>query len=136
MYNIGNRRYTGSKAQLTDWIMSLVLKECSGKTFLDLFAGTGVVAETASKYFSHVYVNDFLPSNYAAYKAFFDKGKYDKDKLIKLADIYNSLNASNLKDNYFSINYGNKYFSKSNSLMVGHIRELIEKEKKHLTDKE
>ena len=48
MYNIESRRYTGSKAKLAPWIMSLIHKECKGKTFADIFAGTGIIAATAA----------------------------------------------------------------------------------------
>lgn len=85
-YKIENRRYTGSKAKLVDWIMSLIDKECVGKIFSDIFAGTGVVAAAATNSFEHVIVNDLLYSNYASFKAFLGKGEWDKDKLKKIVD--------------------------------------------------
>mgnify|MGYP002939670702 CR=1 FL=1 len=43
MYSISNRRYTGSKYKLLDWIEKLILENCEGDSFFDVFAGTGVV---------------------------------------------------------------------------------------------
>ena len=40
-----NRRYIGNKFKLADWIFSILDKECSGDSFADIFAGTGVVDE-------------------------------------------------------------------------------------------
>ena len=39
-YQIENRRYTGSKAKLGEWILGLISKECEGETFADIFAGS------------------------------------------------------------------------------------------------
>lgn len=38
-----NRRYIGNKHKLIEWIFSIIDKECSGNSFADIFAGTGVV---------------------------------------------------------------------------------------------
>lgn len=40
-----NRRYIGNKYKLADWIFSILEKECSGNSFTDIFAGTGVIIE-------------------------------------------------------------------------------------------
>lgn len=125
MFKISNRRYTGSKAQLTDWIMNLTISECPGNSFLDLFAGTGVVAEAAASHYKHVHVNDFLYSNFAAYQAFFGSGKYSVKKLASKVDEYNAINGSSLPKNYFSTSYGGKYFSVSDAKKIGEIRERI-----------
>ncbi len=45
MFDINNRRYTGSKYKLLDWIEELILQNCEGKVFFDVFAGTGVVTD-------------------------------------------------------------------------------------------
>ncbi|MGI0058902.1 MAG: DNA adenine methylase, partial [Nitrosotalea sp.] len=47
-FQIENRRYTGSKAKLGYWILDLISKECKGKTFADIFAGTGIISYLAS----------------------------------------------------------------------------------------
>lgn len=70
MYNISNRRYTGSKYKLLDWIEELVLENCDGEIFFDVFAGTGVVSAHMSKHYKKIIMNDFLYSNEIIYKAF------------------------------------------------------------------
>ncbi len=135
-YKIESRRYTGSKAKLSSWILSLINEFCDGEIFADIFAGTGVVAAAASGKFKHTILNDFLFSNYAIYQAFFAKGVWRKTKLEKMATIYNSINASQLEDNYFSNNFGDKYFSRNTAKLIGMIREDIERIKKTLTKKE
>jgi len=73
-FQLHNRRYIGNKYKLIDWIFSILNRECEGNSFTDIFAGTGVVAAVASKNFEEIILNDFLYSNYAIYKAFFDNG--------------------------------------------------------------
>lgn len=39
-FNVNNRRYTGCKAKLTDWIRTIILDNCSEcDSFCDIFAG-------------------------------------------------------------------------------------------------
>lgn len=59
MYSISNRRYTGSKYKLLDWIEKLILENCEGDSFFDVFAGTGVVSAHMSKHYKKVIMNDF-----------------------------------------------------------------------------
>lgn len=131
-----NRRYTGSKAKLVDWIIKIAAKECSGRIFADIFAGTGVVAAAAAKNYDEIILNDFLFSNQVIYKAFFAKGNFDESKINKLIEQYNNINAEKVDPNYFSINFGGKYFSVENAKTIGFIREDIEKRKNRLTEKE
>ena len=49
--------------------------------------------------------------------------------------MFSSLNVSELEENYVSENFGGKYFSRNDALMIGHIREKLEinpKEPKYL----
>ena len=39
-FEIWNRRYTGSKYKLADWITALIQENCRGASFCDIFAGT------------------------------------------------------------------------------------------------
>lgn len=133
---IESRRYIGSKAKLKSWIISLIEKECRGESFLDIFAGTGVISAEASSVFKKIIVNDFLYSNYVCYQAFFGLGKFNKNKLNLISEDFNKLNPKKIKENYFSRNFSNKYFSHETSKLIGHIREEIEKQKPILTDKE
>lgn len=136
MYDLTNRRYTGSKTQLTEWIMQLAKEHCPGESFFDVFAGTGVVADRASKLYKDIYVNDFLPSNYATYQAFFGKGRYSERRISQTIQLLNSLNADDLDDNYFSFSYGGKYFSHDNAKKIGYIREYLEEHKADYSPRE
>jgi len=40
-FQLQNRRYIDNKYKLTNWIFSILNKECSGNSFVDVFAGTG-----------------------------------------------------------------------------------------------
>jgi len=124
-----NRRYIGSKHKLIEWIFSIINKECSGNSFADIFAGTGVVSAVAVKHFKKVMLNDFLYSNYAIYRAFFGNGEWDKNKIDNIIKDYNNIYGEDLEDNYFSSYFGDKYFSYNSSKIIGFIRENIEKNK-------
>ena len=135
-YRIENRRYTGNKAKLVTWIMSLIKEECEGKTFFDIFAGTGIVAAEAIKVFDKIIINDFLYSNNVIYKAFFGPGEYDEDKVSNIIKKYNKINSKQIEENYFSKNFGGKYFDKNIAKLIGYIRDDIEKKKNKLTNRE
>jgi adenine-specific DNA-methyltransferase len=135
-FGISNRRYTGSKFKLADWIRETLIAETKGKTFADIFAGTGVVTAKVADLYDHIYVNDFLYSNYAVYQAFMGPGKFNQKKLDKLATEFNQTEISELPENYFSTSFGDKYFSHENAKLIGHIREYIEENKKQFTQKE
>lgn len=125
MFNINNRRYIGSKARMLNFIDEVIKKEkIEFSSFFDLFGGTGIVGDYFNNQKTKVYVNDLLKSNYLSYLAWFGNDKLDKKKLEDIINKYNSL--KNLKDNYFSINFGDTYFSKNNCKRIGYIREDIE----------
>ena len=105
-------------------------------TFCDIFAGTGTIAKQALQRFNKVIINDFLFSNNVIYKAFFAQGEFDLQKLKAIADEYNNLNINDIQPNYFSDNYGGKFYTYEVAKVVGHIRQDIENQRKHLTDKE
>lgn len=122
---IHSRRYLGSKYKLIPLIKKVIKKECeSFSTFADIFAGTGVVADAFNSLNTKVIVNDILYSNYIIYNAFFSNESYDKAKVRQLINKLNSINPKD--DNYFSINFGDTYFSYENALKIGEIRETIE----------
>ena len=55
-FKIGNRRYTGSKLKLKDWIKELILENCPDcESFCDIFAGTGVVTDALLGEFQHCF---------------------------------------------------------------------------------
>ncbi len=135
--NLESRRYIGNKAKLTDWIMQVIDKETTDvKSFVDVFSGTASVAKKAMKKYKKVIINDILYSNYIIYQAFFKLENWNKNKLTKLLHYYNSINANKLQDNYFSENFGNKFFEYNIAKKIGFIREDIEKLKKDLKNKE
>lgn len=132
-----SRRYIGSKAKLIEWIMATIKSETAdARTFFDVFAGTGVVTKAALSSFDHVITNDFLHSNHAIYQAFFAEGDFDEEKIGAMLDRYNSMDPATLPDNYFSTNFGGKYFEREVAKMVGYIRQDIEERKGELTAKE
>lgn len=136
-HQLQNRRYIGSKYKLIEWIFTVTNKECkNANSFADIFAGTGVVSAVATRHFKEVILNDFLYSNYAIYQAFFGNGEWDKEKIYRIIENYNGLNGECLENNYFSENFGGKYFSKNSSKIIGFIRENIEENKRRLTSKE
>ncbi|AWY99035.1 MULTISPECIES: DNA adenine methylase [Blautia] len=136
MYDINNRRYTGSKYKLLDWIEELILNNCDGESFFDVFAGTGIVSVHMSKYYKKVIMNDFLFSNEIIYKAFLGSGEYNIEVIEKYKKQFQTINPSKLKDNYFSENFGGKYFSYNDAKLIGEIREEIKRLKEGLTDRE
>lgn len=131
-----NRRYIGSKHKLIEWIFSIINKECQGNSFMDIFAGTGVVSAVAAKHFKKVVLNDFLYSNYAIYQAFFGNGTWNKNKIDNIIKNYNNITAGDLENNYFSDYFGGKYFSRDSSKIIGFVRDDVEQNKNNLTDRE
>lgn len=135
-FNIENRRYIGSKAKLTNWIFPLIEEHCTGDSFMDIFAGTGIVSSKAMSAFRRVKLNDFLYSNEVIYEAFFGKTRYSDSKIKKLICDYNELRAKDLDANYFSENFGGKYFSKDTAKIIGYIRQNIEDLKPNISKRE
>ncbi|MDI3479373.1 MAG: adenine-specific DNA-methyltransferase [Rikenellaceae bacterium] len=134
---IESRRYIGSKAKLADWIMNIIDNETNNiKTFVDLFAGTGIIANKALNKYNKVIINDILYSNNVIYKGFFQHGIWDMNKLQDILLYYNGINPDKLTDNFFSENYGGKFFNYNVSKHIGYIREDIEEMKDKLTEKE
>jgi len=134
MFQLHNRRYTGSKYKLADWIIELVNKHCVGDTFFEIFAGTSVVTSLIAPQMNKVILNDTLESSRIIYNAFYSKGEFDSSKLATLKEKYSAVKPAN-KNGYFSENYGGKYFSLSDCRKIEKIRNRIEKEK-DLTPKE
>jgi adenine-specific DNA-methyltransferase len=128
--HLESRRYIGNKNKLSDWIFEIILKETENcNTFFDVFAGTGTIAKQAFQYYENVIINDILFSNEVIYKAFFEKSEWNKTKIENLINSYNLLNSNELEENYFSINFGNKFFDNENAKIIGFIREDIEARK-------
>jgi adenine-specific DNA-methyltransferase len=136
LFNLQSRRYIGNKYKLSEWIFSIIDKECKGDIFADIFAGTGVVSAQANGRYKKIILNDFLYSNYSIYQAFFGKSKTNIELLNKYIHKYNNLDPKNIQDNYFSKSFGNKYFTNDSAKIIGYIRDHIEKNKNQLSDRE
>lgn len=106
------------------------------ESFCDIFAGTATVTNRFVSKYKSVIINDFLYANNIIYKAFFAPGVWDKDKLVKIICEYNSLRAEDVDDNYFSINFGGKFYDYDSAKLIGHIRQDIEDRKETITEKE
>ena len=61
----------------------------------------------------------FLYSNEIIYKAFFGNGEFDKAVIEKYREQFRKINPNRLKDNYFSENFGGKYFSNNDAKIIG-----------------
>lgn len=133
-FQLQNRRYLGNKYKLLDFIEEVVNKHCSEyKTFCDIFAGTGVVGQKFSKSGTKIISNDFLFSNYVCLHTFLAIKKINLSSLDKKISLLNKINP--IKDNYFSENFGNRYFTLENARKIGAIREEIEKISNSLDEK-
>ncbi|MFI3166279.1 MAG: DNA adenine methylase [Bacillota bacterium] len=125
-YQIWNRRYTGSKYKLADWICGVIDEKCEGKVFCDIFGGTGVLTQRMLDRMDKIIVNDLLFSNEIVYKAFFIQDSFDIVKLESYKEKFKAFNGSLFKNNYVSENFGDKFFSMNDALIIGEIREQIE----------
>lgn len=135
-FSISNRRYLGNKRKLLSAIDTVIDTKCKGNVFVDLFGGTGTVTGHYCDKFEKCIINDLLFSNEIIYKAFFENGEYDYKKLEAVVESFNSLISDDLEDNYFNQSYGGKYFTHSDALKIGYIREYLVGTKEHFTDKE
>lgn len=135
--SLESRRYIGSKAKLTDWIMSLIEKETEKiNTFVDVFAGTASISNQAIQKHNHVIINDILHANNVIYNEFFAQGEWNKEKLNDIISNYNTLDVELLEENYFSENFGGKFYEHNTAKLIGYIRQDIERLKPELTNKE
>lgn len=132
-----SRRYIGSKTKLLEWIFSLIESNTEGESFFDVFSGTGSVAERALESYDRVIVNDILFSNKIIYNAFWGKEVIRERYLKEFNNVFNSLD-DDISNNYFSDNYGDKYFGINDAKKIGHIREYIQNsyEKGNINERE
>jgi len=126
-FDIGNRRYLGSKTRMLDFIDNVVEEHTNDvKEVADIFGGTGVVANYFYKRGFNIIVNDILDSNYLSYRTFFGNETIRTNIIENRIGQMNNLQAS---DNYVSENYGNKYFSEENAIKIGAARDFIDEQK-------
>ncbi len=124
-FEINNRRYLGNKFKLINFIKNTIKNEnIKYNSFMDLFGGTGIVGANFNDKNTQIIINDLLFSNFVSYNTWFDNKNYDKHKLIKLINDFNS--SKTTEENYFSLNFKNTYFDEKNAVKIGYIREKIE----------
>ncbi|MCD8043373.1 MAG: DNA adenine methylase, partial [Tannerellaceae bacterium] len=75
-------------------------------------------------------------ANNIIYKGFFKNGDWNKEKVSEIITRYNSLDPDTLPENYFSENFGGKFYEYNVSKQIGYIRQDIEDIKNKLTEKE
>jgi len=127
-FMIENRRFLGNKFKLLPFIKRVIEENCQNvETICDIFAGTGVVGFYLSTQNNKVIFNDILKSCTIPIKAFATVTQYDKGKIDNYINEFNRFKVE--RDNYFSINFGNKYFNSDVARKIGAIRDLIEKAK-------
>ena len=125
-FQIQNRRFLGNKYKLLGFIEDIVNEKCNGfDSFCDIFAGTGVVGARFNGKDIKVISNDLLFSNYFPLKTFLGLSQIDLAVLKEKIDVLNKMEED--QDNYFSIHFGNTYFTLRNARKIGAIREKIEK---------
>lgn len=130
LFRLSNRRYLGSKQKLLHFIHETIKKEnIFFSSFLDLFAGTGVVASSFNDENTSVVLNDILECNRCAHNAYFGSEEIDENKLSSIISDFNDANIK--KDNYFSNNFSDTFFSGSNCKKIGWIRDEIDKKFEH-----
>ncbi len=124
-FAIHSRRYLGAKTKLLPLIEDVVNKSIQEwHSFTDLFGGTGVVGNRFNKPGKELIINDLLFSNIHSYHTFFSPEPFDKNKVASILQTFNEADVK--EDNYFSINYGDKYFTKENARKVGYVRDKME----------
>ena len=132
--NIRQRRYLGCKAGVLD-LIEKVVEENIGEyeSFIDIFAGTGVVGAHFNKPSAKIISNDLLISNYYSLNCWLSFDPYDYNKIVDYINELNSLSVD--EDNYAAEHFGNKYFSMANARKIGAIRDKIEKYKLNRKEK-
>ncbi len=136
-FKLHNRRYTGSKKKLSPWIKEIIKDNCNdNESFADIFAGTASITESNLDSFSNFIINDFLYSNNVIYDAFLNTEKYNKTLIEDLFKQQVNLNSENIDHNYFSLNYGKKFFSQEDAKIIGKIRENLKIIENQITKRE
>ncbi|EDZ63186.1 N6-adenine-specific DNA methyltransferase, D12 family [Sulfurimonas gotlandica GD1] len=124
MYKISQRRYLGNKNRILDFIAEIIKEEVGNfNSLCDIFSGTGVVGEYFNTKNKKIISNDLLYNNYVSLNAFLNPEPFNEVKLLKIIDDFNKLDVD--ESNYFSDNFGDRYFSMKVAKKIGYIRENI-----------
>ena len=121
-----NRKYLGSKVRLLDFI-EREIRLATGRieSFLDGFAGTGVVADRMRGHTSRLTLVDNLASNYSINRAFFTSTEANV-RIGYLSGVLRDLNRLEPFDGYASAHYAGRYFTAENAGLIDAIRDQIE----------
>lgn len=121
-----NRKYLGSKVRLLDFI-EREIRRAAGRieSFLDGFAGTGVVAERMRAHTGRLTLVDNLASNYSINRAFFASHEANV-RIDYLAGALRDLNRLPPADGYAAAHYAGRYFTPENAGLIDAIRDQIE----------
>jgi adenine-specific DNA methylase len=124
LYKISQRRYLGNKNSILPFIDEIIKNEVgSFESFCDIFSGTGVVGEYFNAKNIKIISNDLLYQNYISLNAFLNDEVYDEQKILNYITEFNASNPT--KSNYFSKNFGGRYFSVEIAKKIGYIRQKI-----------
>lgn len=125
-FSLNNRKYLGAKYRLLNFITETVLSRVPViDTFIDGFAGTGVVGNHFRRYARCIVSNDLLFSNYVINRAFLSSTSETVD-LAKVQALLQELNGLEPKYGYVYENYGGLYFTAENAARIDAIRERID----------
>ncbi|MEA1956195.1 MAG: DNA adenine methylase [Campylobacterota bacterium] len=124
MYKISQRRYLGNKNSILPFIDEIIKTEVGYfNSLCDIFSGTGVVGAYFNTKDKKIISNDLLYQNFTSLNAFLSSESFDEMKLLKIIKEFNEIEVQN--DNYFSKNFGDRYFSLEVAKKIGYIREKI-----------
>jgi adenine-specific DNA-methyltransferase len=124
LYKISQRRYLGNKNSILPFIGNIIKNEIGHfDSLCDIFAGTGTVGNYFNAIDKRIISNDLLYQNFVSQKAFLNSEIFDYNKVVDLIEYFNIIEIQ--KDNYFSINFGNRYFELNIAKKIGFIREHI-----------
>ena len=131
-FQIQNRRYLGNKNKLLNFIEEKIKENCLGcKSFADVFAGTGTVANHFKNEYQ-IMLNDLLYSNYVVYQCFFGDEEVHLKKVEDILFHYNNkredIQSGKIQstNNYYLNNFKNTYLSTNNLKVVNYVREDID----------
>ncbi len=119
------RRYLGCKTRLLAKIAEVVAEQCPNATrIIDIFAGTGVVGHLFNTPRREIVVNDFLASNARILRAWFLAGEADQPEIEAAVGDLRDVGAGG--EDYYSRNYGGRFFTEDVARRIGALREAIE----------
>ena len=125
-FHIHNRKYLGSKTKLLPFIKEVILGDVKKiETFVDGFAGTGVVGNHFAPYSERVIANDLLYSNYVILNTFLNLSR-NSVSIEKIKELIAELNALEGYQGYVYTNFSGTYFTEENATLIDAIREKIE----------